>query len=175
MINDYSYFYISSIYSVASITWGPMVQQAIVANYSTIGHTVRRRTPTGNGTNTAWTGDYTAIDEYPISSNDMITTNTSNQSETYTAAALSLTPTGKVVKAVSVAASAMADDTSTTKTLRGVLRINGTDYVSPPMQGTLDSGYSGRMAIWDTNPATGSAWTDSSQISSAEFGVKSDV
>lgn len=158
----------------SSLSYIAGYQQVLVADYSTIGHTVRRRTPTGNGTNTAWAGDYTGVDEFPYSDGDGVSTAAVGASESFTAAALPATAGGHVIKAVAITTRSRADADSPTRTVRGTVRVGGTDYVSPAMQGQLTPGFSPRMAIWDNNPATGAPWVDISVVN-GEFGLKSDT
>ncbi len=148
--------------------------QVIIADYPTIGHVVRRRTPTGNGTSVGWNGDYTGVDEFQTSDGDGVTTNVAGQKETFTAAALSATESGKVIKAVAVAARVRTDEASVPKTVKAVIRVGSTDYESAPMVGTNNYTYGGSLAIWEKDPSTNADWANITNVN-GEFGIKSDT
>lgn len=145
--------------------------QMIVANYNTIGHQVRVRYPTGNGTNTAWAGDYTAVDDVPYDDADTITSDTASQKETYTGATLSGTTLGNIIKAVAVGSRARIN-TDGPQNIAHMLRIGSTDYVAPYNMKGLNLGYAGGVTVWQKNPATDAAWASISDAD-CEFGVES--
>lgn len=144
--------------------------QSIVADEPTLWFKYRLTLPTANSaTNTAFTGDYTAVDEAILSDADFITSGTANQVETYTAAARAFT--GYTVKAVILNYRALRDTTGP-QNIQGALRIGGTNYFTANRSLTL--AYSNFREYYPTNPATGIDWTPGGAgDATLEFGVKS--
>jgi len=144
-------------------------QQYIVASIPTIGFKFKYNPPTGNGANTAWANDYTAVDETVLSRTDNITSDTANQVETFTAAARTFT--GFLVKAVVVNFEALKGITGP-QNVQAALRIASTDYYSSTI--SLTYGYQGKQAIWEEDPSTTAVWTPSDAgAATLEFGLKS--
>lgn len=151
------------------------INQLILADYSTINHTIRRRTPTGNGANTQWVGDFSQIDDAPASTvgTDVIYTAQSEQKATFTGANMSATTGGHVIKAVAVAEFSKNDGTGQfPQNVRPVLRVAGTDYEGP-VDAPIGAGWKGGVAFWENNPATGAAWANIGDVNATEFGVVS--
>lgn len=145
------------------------VQQYIVARIPTIGFKFKYNHPTGNGANTAWVNDYTAVDENVLSRTDNITSDTADQVETFTAAARTFT--GYLVKAVVVNFDALKGITGP-QNIQAALRKGGVDYFSSTI--SLGYGYQGKQAIFETDPSTSAEWTPADAGDAAlEFGVKS--
>lgn len=146
-------------------SWGLRFSQVIVADVSTIGWRVKTLEPTGNGTDTAWIGDYTGVDEFNVDLADNVTTG-SAASELFTNAAYA--PTDTEVKAVAVSSYAL---TTTIDDYYHQLRVSGTNYDSALF--TLTGGYLPYLSIFETNPATSAAWSVADAGSTAlEFGVR---
>lgn len=142
--------------------------QIIVANESTIGHKYMTKPPTGNGANTAWSSDYTAVDEATLNEADFITGSADGDIETFTRAALSLG--SFAVKAVVVTALAK-NNGAAPNNIQAALRIGGTNYFSSNL--TLTSGFTPVAAIWATDPSTSATWgTTNAGAATTEFGVK---
>ena len=153
-----------------SRTW---FHQLIIADYSTVNHTIRRRTPSGAGANTAWSGDFSAVDDAPSSTigTDAITTSTSGAKMTFTGANLAAPAVGHVIKAVAVAEFSRNDGTGQLpQNIRPVLRVSGTDYEGP-VNAPIGTGWKGGVAFWENNPATGAAWANIADVNATEFGV----
>jgi hypothetical protein len=150
------------------------VGQIIIANYNTIGHTVRRRTPSANGANTAWTGTFDGVDEFGLNDGDGLSVNVVGAKETFVAPALTVTESGKVIKAVAVAVRARTDQTSPAQNVKTVLRIGTTDYEGYNLAGTNGATYGGALAIWEKDPSTNAAWNNIANVN-GEFGIKSDT
>lgn len=146
----------------------------IIADYTTIGHTVRRRTPSANGANTAWLGDYTGVDEFGLNDSDGIAIDVAGAKETFTANVLPSTEAGKVIKAVAVAVRARTDEAAVPRNVKAVLRIGTTDYESNNLVGTNGYTYGGALAIWEKDPSTNADWGTIANVN-GEFGVKSDT
>lgn len=143
----------------------PRYSEVIVADESTIGWRAFCDEGTGNGSNTAWTGDYQDTDEITFSDVDRIYTANANDIETFTHAR---TLTGFDIIAVAVCARAKRGTTGP-QNLKHVLRIGGTNYVSATTR-ALSEGYAPYVYVWNTNPATSAAWL--AAAAAAEFGVK---
>lgn len=145
-----------------------VVGGVVVATEPTIGWRLGRLAPLAAGASTAWTGDYTSIDETTLNEADYIYSGTANQVETFT---ITLTPTitGYVPRAVAVSARARRG-ASGPANLQLALRSGSTDYFSSSK--SLGLGFSANLNIWETNPDTSADWT-SAQLSSLQIGVKS--
>lgn len=121
-----------------------------VGNYSQF-------TPTGSATN------YQNVDETLADEADYNSTATVGFVDTFGYQAVGLTGTVHGVQLCVLAAGSSLG-------IRGVCRIGGVDYLSTNTETT--SGTSKfHLFIWDTNPATGVAWT-TADIDGAEFGYK---
>lgn len=147
--------------------------QLILADYSTINHTIRRRNPNGNGAETGWVGDYTQIDDDPQSviGGDVIYTSQSNTKATFTGQTMAATTAGHVIKAVAVAEFSKNDGTGQfPQNVRPVLSVNGTVYEGP-VNAPIGAGWKGGVAFWENNPATGAAWASISDVNATQFGV----
>lgn len=146
--------------------------EMLAASFNTLGHRFRTRTATGNsGTNTAWDGDYTAIDEVPVNDADNISSATATQVETFTAANLSATPAGSFIKGVAINARIRRDDTGP-QNAKAALRIGSTNYLAPYNFEQPGLGFNGRHWVWSLNPATAAAWSAISEAN-CEFGLQS--
>lgn len=143
--------------------------EVIIDTESTITYRYKCNPPTGNGAHTAWTGDYTAVDEASYNLSDAVSSGTADQKETFTAAARSFTSMS--VKAVQVSFLALKGQSGPSK-VRGLLRKGGVDYESADI--ALTYGYSGRTAVFTTDPSTGLAWAVAAAEDAAlEFGLRS--
>lgn len=144
--------------------------QVIVADESTLWFKYKLDLPNANSsTNTAFTGDYTAVDEAILSDLDYITSGTANQVETFKAPARTFT--GYSVLAVILNYRALRDTTGP-QNIRGVLTIGGTNYETSDR--ALGLGFTNFKEYYSTNPATGIAWTPAAAGDvNLEFGVKS--
>ncbi len=127
--------------------------------------------PTADGTTVAWTAsagaDYTTVDDNPNNGDtDYISSSTATQVDTFTYPALGVTGT---VLGVAPTSLARKDDAGV-RSIREVVRSGGTDYAGAADL-TLTTAYVNYQQIWETNPATGVAWTVAG-VDSAEAGVK---
>lgn len=147
------------------------VSQVIIADESTVGWKLQTLYPDGNGFNTAWTGDYTAVDEAAYAAGDFIETNTLNQIETYTASNINGAYSSYNVKAVVVAARASNDSGSAINDLQAVVRTASTNYTSSNLSLPKDGNEYSVQNVWNTNPNTTAAWTQS-EVNGLEIGVK---
>jgi hypothetical protein len=143
------------------------VSSIIVADEDTRAMVLSQVLPTGNGTDTAWTGSYTDVDETGINDADMITATTTGQEETYTFPALNST-FNTSYDIVAVAGSYRGAKGTGSLALKGKVRTNSSGDVlamSPNYQ------FGPVQAIWALNPITTAAWTFS-EASGSEVGVK---
>ena len=143
--------------------------QCILASYNTIGHTVRRRAPTGPGARQDWSGSYTDVDDESYNDTDAITASTVGDKSTFTAAPFSPVSAGNVIKSVVVAARIRNDGEVVPTNARGILRINGTDYLAPANV-PITAGFSGTHCAFDMDPTTGTAWASVANVN-GEFGL----
>lgn len=148
------------------------VSQVVVADESTIGWKLATLAPDGNGAQTAWTNDYTAIDEFTYNASDFIETNATSQTETFTLANINAAYSTYNVKAVAVGARASNDSGSAVADIQAVVRVSGTDYTSSNLSLTKDGSEYTKQNVWNTNPATASAWNQTA-VNALEAGVKS--
>lgn len=144
--------------------------QVIAADESTIGWKLPTLAPTGNSaTNTAWTGDYTGVDEAVLDDVDTITSASAGGVETFT---MSDAPTlsGYAVKAVVVSMRARNAATGP-QNIQAAVRSAAANYFSGTLTG-IGTGYAPLLAVFATDPATSAAWT-LANANAAELGVKS--
>ena len=144
----------------------------IAADEDTRSMVVSQTALDSNGTHTAWTGDYTAVDEAGIDDLDYISSTAAGDTETYGFGNLDATfNTGYDVLAVSVNARAK-------KTGAGAGFIKPCVYSGTTLgEGTssaLDIVYEPHSHIFAVDPDTATAWTISG-VNAAQVGVKSSA
>lgn len=143
------------------------ISQCIVSDAPTVGGRLFTVPISGAGATSSWTGSYTEIDEIVYSDADFINSASVNQVSTF--AIIAPTLTGYQVQAVAVTARAKRG-ASGPQNLQLALRSAGTNYFSSSQ--ALDVGYGAFINIWETDPATSAAFTNSA-IASLQPGVKS--
>lgn len=148
------------------------VSQVIVSSESTIGWVLMTLYPDGNGANTSWTGSYTDIDEFSLNTADYIEAIATNLIETSTVSNINAAYSTYNVKAVAVAMRASNDSGSVINDLQAVVRVSGINYTSPNLSLPKDGTDYSRQYIWETNPNTAAAWSQSA-VNALEVGVKS--
>lgn len=156
------------VYAVETYIGSGRYDNTIIASYNTIGHSLLRRTATGNGPEQDWTGDYTAIDEAVTDDNDVISTSTTGAVSTFTGTMLAAPAAGNVIKSVVIGSRIRANGGAPTR-VQAAITVAGTKYYGPSIAG--GGGFNGYTTAFDLNPATGSAWADISAVNGA-FGVK---
>lgn len=128
--------------------------------------------PSGAGATTQWdpsTGsNYACVDEKPPSDTDYISTNVSDEIDTY--AFGNLAGTISSVKCVQVQARALKEGASTPTKLALMSRVASTDY--PSADKTLTVNAQGYFDVLNVNPNTSAAWLEAG-VNGSEFGVKS--
>lgn len=146
--------------------------ECVIADESLIGVRFSYDVPDSNGANTAWTGDYTNVDETVIDTTDVITSASAGDRETVKTASRSTKINGKVVKAVVLNHMSAKGTTGPTKICTHI-RKSSTDYDFATDQ-TMTFGFKGWQQLWTTDPSTGVAWTPTDAgDANLEFGVKS--
>lgn len=144
--------------------------QCIMASYSTIGHTVRYRRPSGNSAVQSWAGDYTDIDSGNINDTLSINTNTVGAISTFTAPDFSATPAGSVIKAVVLGNRVrVVTGGGGPENIEPVLTIGATQYPAPAVP--ITAGFNGSIAIYELDPSTSAPWASVTNINNP-FGVK---
>lgn len=130
-------------------------------------------TPSGNGASSQLVGsdgnstdNYLLVDELPPSTADYVESATVGHTDTYPVTDL---PAGvTTVKGVQVAALAAKSDAGAVSA-RVVARVAGTDYA--PDVVALSTSYTETLRMWETSPATSTAWT-TTEVDALEVGVQ---
>lgn len=124
------------------------------------------------GTTTQWdpsTGsNYACIDEVPYSDTDYISTNVTDEIDTY--ALSNLTGTIDSIKALTLTGRAAYDGSPTPTHIQLGVRSGGSDYFATDFSPPSSFGFLGQR-ILEADPATAAAWTESG-INAVECGVK---
>lgn len=144
-------------------------RSVILASYSTMGHVLHRTTATANGTETGWTGDFSGIADSHLNDADSINTNSPGAVATFACSPFPAPAAGNIIKTVAIAARVQADPGAAVQSVRAVVRIAGTDYISA-QRVALSGGLAGSVTCLDIDPSTGQAWASASNV--AEFGLQ---
>lgn len=143
---------------------GTAISEIIVADEPTLGMRVKTYRPTADGTHTTWAGNYDNINNDDVGI-DAISTQLPNAAETFLHGAT--LNEGTAIRALCVGAAAASEDPTGA---HGIIYSGGTlhhqAFVKPLAQGAPPN-----VAIWETNPATGLAWTPA-EFNALEFGVQ---
>ena len=127
--------------------------------------------PTGAGTTTQWDpsagSNYACVDERPPADTDYVSTNTTNEIDTYAFGDLA----GAIssIKCVQIQARAAYEGAPTPTHIRLGCRVNGVDYFATDLVPASSFGLISK--ILETDPDTEVAWT-SDGVNAAEFGIK---
>lgn len=140
--------------------------QCISSTTSTVGKALYTIAVTGNGVTQDWTGAYTDINEIIYNDSNSISSGSAAQVSTY-ATTINITDE---VRAYVVTARAHKGDTGGPQNLQMAVRVSGTIYFSSTL--VLGDGFGPEVAIFETNPATGLAWT-AVAVNAVQPGVKS--
>lgn len=125
--------------------------------------------PIGNGFHTAWTGDYTDVDDLGDIDGNIINTVTADDLETYTKTTMTTDfDTGYEFMSLGVSAKARRAATGP-QNLQLVCRSDTTDGVSASIP--LDVTYDTKQGFFANDPATAAAWLKAA-MDSAQVGVK---
>lgn len=128
--------------------------QIQIADVSTLNHNVFTMTPSTAGTDTDGTGTNADITETTLSDATYVEFTTAGQKRSGKTTARSLTGT---VKAVCVTGRLMRVDATGPQKARPYVLIGGTRYYGTTF--ALTTGFAEYFYVWETNPATGLAWT----------------
>lgn len=143
--------------------------QMIIADEQTIGWKMYTRRPTGNGSNTSWSGAYTDVDEMGISDADFISGGSNGDKESFTTSARA-TISPLEVKAIGVSARALRDVTGPQN--MDLMVRNGSSEHFQPITG-LTTSYSHFQYAWHLDPDTGNIWSNAdAENASFQFGVR---
>jgi hypothetical protein len=153
-----------------SLNW--LVDDLVVDDSNWIGDTrIVGLSPGGAGNSTQWDpsagSNYACVDEVPASDADYVSTNVNDEIDTYSLADLSISPYS--IKSVQVMARARKEGASTPQNIALVARTGGTDY--PGADQALSTAFMGHAKLWEQNPNTAVAWTES-DVNGLEAGVK---
>lgn len=125
--------------------------------------------PTGNGTDTAWTGDYTAVDEIPSSDAEVISTSAETLTTRESFVFADLPASAANIRAVAVLTrsklSAVSDGG-----IKSYLKSDGSNYDGSKTH--LNVSYMWAMQVWETDPRDSQAWT-CARVNALEAGVLS--
>lgn len=163
------------------VTFGtnsPIVDELVLAAGDTLQSIGDNRVdclfPVGSGTYSQFAGsdgdktdNYALVDDPTINSDtDYVWSGVVGQTETYRYGELPYS--AGVIQGVQQSVTAKKSDAGA-RTLRFICRIGTTDYEGGTA--TLTDSYLCHRYIWETNPATGAAWT-AAEIAAAEFGFR---
>jgi len=138
------------------------VSEIVAATESTVGWKVSNLAPiTGTQDFSAWTGDYSYIDEYNYQEDGSVFANTADATSSFAIDDLDASLAGMVVKAVVACARVLSTPGATTPNIDVGLSISSTFYSGGTT--TLDplDGATRVVNIFETNPATATAFTQS--------------
>lgn len=139
---------------------GPQISQCIIANQTTIGWRMDTYVPSGAGSLSDWTGDYTDIDEVVYNDANFISTPTANAVSNFALTPVGA-PDGSEIKAFVVTARARTGGAGP-QNLQLNVNTDGTDFFSPSI--LQDAGFLPNIGIWETNPNTGVKWVDADLV-----------
>lgn len=152
-------------YSVIAIP--VYVSEVIVDDETTIGRRVMTVVMTGNGASTAFTGDYTAIDEGVYSDTDTINGVTNGDIELYTGTPVGTIPlTGYRIKGIAITGRTKKSGVGPAQ-MRFKLRSAGSNYDGTTL--AQDFGYGAWFHSWELNPATTAAFL-TSETTALQYG-----
>lgn len=153
--------------SMAAVTSSVDYSEVIIADYITIGSKIQSLAPDANGNYTAWTNDFTAIDEVS-GGTDTISTTVVGDRESWSVANATALAAGEAITGVGMSISAIRD-ASSPQNINMFTRIGATDYDAADR--TLAAANTNRQKLWELSPATTAAWTVT-EINAAEWGVR---
>ncbi len=128
--------------------------------------------PTGAGTTTQWDpsagSNYACVDERPASDSDYVSTNVTDEIDTY--ATGDMTGTIDSIKCVQIQARCGKDGVPTPTQLQLAVRSGGTNYFSASKAVPSVFGVP-VWAIWEDNPADSADWEEA-DVNAMEIGIK---
>lgn len=148
-------------------------QQIIFAEKSTLDFALRQRAaPTGSGDDTAWVGDYTALDETTYSDADFITSAVVGDKESVTGGAYAALASATEVKAVIVGARVRHDNGTPPQNVKSFITVGGADFDAPANM-RIGTNFNGSINIFNKNPNTGADWGAALPAATDQYGLKS--
>ena len=138
----------------------------MIADEDTRNLDVLYQLPTGNGSQTAWTGSYTDVDEAGINLSDYAYATATGQQETYTFPAVPAGLTGRTVSLCRLRMSALA----ATMNIDAIVKSGGSIFDIGVAFAAGTSGLGKKIDI-SNDPNTAAPWTIAN-LDAAEFGVK---
>lgn len=147
-------------------TW--VISGLMIDTVSTLDAIFVQEVATGNGTNTAWTGDYTAIDEVGANSADFISSATVGQIDTFTGNINAIIDSGYDISASVI--SANIENTGASNLRLGLTYRSGATNYSIG-NALVEPGITVVANMTGVDPNTSAAWTPAN-IESAEWGVE---
>ena len=123
--------------------------------------------PTANGTYGEWVGDYTNVNGQGVDDTDYISTDLTGMKESFTFPAVNAALSLFEIKAAILSTSS----DYLTRGAKGFTRVGSTNYDNGQFIFNNNVG-KGKNSIFNTNPATGLAWT-LAELEAAEFGLES--
>lgn len=158
--------------TTSSLTSLPYWAEVVVADEPTFDWHVATLPVTGAGNHTQWTGTFADVDEAGINYADLITTNTTNNQQTF---GVTNTQSGQTnnntIKAVAVASKTAITTDATPSDVQHLLRSGGTTFATANLSVPKDSNYHSRVTLYLTDPNTAAAWTTGG-VDAMEVGIK---
>ena len=139
----------------------------IVSDTDTRGLRVITAYPSSDGAHTDGTGGYANIDESGSTDSNEITLTSVGDKQSYNATKVGTHSTDLYVHAVCVGGRVNSDGTND---MQALLRISGADYNGPDLG--LSASPVATCTVWDTNPATSSAWGTLADLPALEAGFE---
>jgi len=138
------------------------LSEVVAASESTVGWRVSNLAPiTGTQDFSAWTGDYSVIDDFINSGSDTAYANSSDATSSYVIDDLNAAVSTLVVKGIAVCARVLSTPGATTPNIDVGLSISSTFYSGGTDTIDPTDGVVNIVNILETNPATASAFTQS--------------
>lgn len=144
--------------------------EVVVADESTVGWDVFTIVPNASGSNSAWLGAFTDIDEAALDMNDFIQGNL-NQTVTYNFNDFAGTFLRRPSALLAISVVGLNATGNGVSNVQAAVRVDGTDYFSSNLGMTPTSGLIVTKALFPTNPLTGGDWWGG-YLNTAEIGVR---
>ncbi|MGE8142276.1 hypothetical protein ACQKOE_09900 [Novosphingobium sp. NPDC080210] len=145
-------------------------QLLITNNRSTIGAKVKYSRPSASGGNSEWTGAVDNVNEAVNSDTTVDSATTAGLRQTYAMGDVTVPANYAILSTFHFVRA--KNDGAAPANIKSVVRQGTTNYDNSANFPGIGTGFVPLPARYDTNPATGTAWTESS-FNSAEFGYLS--
>lgn len=158
----------AEFYMAGVLTDQMIISSLIIDSVSTLAAIFVQEVPTGNGTNTDFTGGFGDIDEAGLNNTDFISSETIGDVETFTGSINAIIDSGYDISASVI--SVYAENISGSNIRLGAAyRSGGVDYSGENK--LFAPGVSSRQFAQGVDPNTSAAWTPAG-IEAAEFGLE---